>query len=427
MTTGFLLKNRGNQWWMAIVCGMASYIDSCAIISSGIALVIYQHSIGTTPGEIGILSSALILFIAVGALVGGRLGDKYGRRSVFIFTMAMIFIGSAMLSFLNSFSGLFVGIIIVGLGAGADLPVSLASIAEVATDENRGKLVGFSQIMWILGILGALLCASIVGDFGRIGGQIMFGQVGVIALITMFLRMGIPESDKWKTAHSEHISGIKTIQNRRASVKDLLKAPFLKPFSALLIFYSFTNIGANTSGQFGTYLWVNVVGKSVRFASIINLISLFIGLICAYWFMRISDTPKRFIYFQMGAAAILLMYIIPVIFGFSTHTVIISGILGSFGLGFAFEAIMKLWTQESFPTLLRTTAQGAIISVARVLASALAVFTPVMMDSVPRMLYLLLALVSFIGLATAWLCFNKGVANEFEIEAQIRTNGPENI
>ena len=135
-----------NPWWVTIVCGMASFIDACALIGSGYALVNYQHSIGTTPEQIGILSGVLILCIAFGALVGGRLGDKYGRRPVFIFTMAMIVIGSAMLSFMSSFSGLLMGMILVGLGAGADLPVSAAYSARApprhcrkAEDTGRGK------------------------------------------------------------------------------------------------------------------------------------------------------------------------------------------------------------------------------------------------------------------------------------------------
>jgi inositol transporter-like SP family MFS transporter len=145
MTVSPSRSNAINPWWIAIVCGMASYIDACAIIGSGIALVIYQHTIGITENQIGTLSAALITCIAIGALLGGRLGDRYGRRSVFIVTMFMIVVGSAMLTLITSFSWLFIGTIIVGLGAGADLPVSLASIAESATNENRGKLVGFSQ------------------------------------------------------------------------------------------------------------------------------------------------------------------------------------------------------------------------------------------------------------------------------------------
>ena len=413
-----------HPWWVAIVCGLASYIDSCAIFSSGIALVIYQNTIGTTPGQIGVLSGALILCIAVGALVGGRLGDRYGRRSVFILTMATIVAGSALLVLTPSFTGLFIGTILVGLGAGADLPVSLAAIAEAATDENRGKLLGFSQIMWILGILGALGCSSIVGNMGRLGGQIMFSQAGIVSLITLFLRIGIPESDKWKASRALQSADIEAVSEKRASVKDLIRAPFWAPFLALLLFYPFTNMGVNTGGQFGTYIWVNVIGESVQFASLIGLAGFPLSIFWAYWFMRIADTPKRFTYFQIGTVAMLLHYFVPAIFGFSTTTMIVATLLGGFAFAFAFEGIMKVWTQESFPTLLRTTAQGTIIMVARMLAAALATFTPFMIDSAPRILYAMLGVISLAGLAAAWFGFRRGVTSTFDAGEPIGRESP---
>jgi inositol transporter-like SP family MFS transporter len=408
-----------NPWWIAIVCGMASYIDACAMVGSGIALVIYQHSFGLTPDQFGILSSDLTFCIATGALLGGRLGDKYGRRSVFIITMAMIVIGSGMLTMMISFYGLFIGTLLVGLGTGADLPVSLAAIAEVATEKNRGKLLGFSQIMWALGVLGALGCSAIVGeDYGRLSGQIMYGQVGFLALITMILRIGIPESSKWKTALAERLAGENTIQAKRASLRDLLKAPYMVPFIALLLFYSLTNLGANTFSQFFTYLWVNVIGESVRFASIVTAINLSLGCLWSYWFMKIADTPKRFNFFQIGAVALLMMFLLPTVFGISTIVLIVGGIFGFFGIAFAFESIMKVWTQESFPTLLRTTAQGTIIATSRYLAAGLAMVTPRIMESSPRTLFFILSGLTFAGIAAAWIGFHKGTTNVFEVEDQ---------
>ena len=407
-----------SPWWTAIVCGMASYIDACAMVGSGIALVIYQHSIGLTPDQIGILSGALTLCIAIGALLGGRLGDKYGRRSVFIITMAMVVIGAAMLTMMTSFNGLFIGTILVGLGTGADLPVSLAAIAEAATEKDRGKLLGFSQIMWALGVLAGLGCGAVVGDYGRPGGQIMYGQVGLLALITMILRIGIPESSKWKTARAGRLANEDTIRAKRSALRDLLKAPYLGPFISLLLFYSLTNLGANTFSQFFTYLWVNIIGKSVRFASTVTFINLSLGCVWSYWFMKIADTPRRFTYFQIGAASLLMMYLLPAVFGISTNVLIVGGIFGFFGIAFSFESIMKLWTQESFPTLLRTTAQGTIISTSRFLAALLATITPRIMDSSPRTLFFILTGLTFAGVAAAWFGFRKGTINEFEVEDQ---------
>jgi inositol transporter-like SP family MFS transporter len=69
-----VVRRRPNPWWVGVVAGMASYIDAAAIVSSGIALVIYQAALGITPDQIGVLSAALTFCIAVGALVGGRFG-----------------------------------------------------------------------------------------------------------------------------------------------------------------------------------------------------------------------------------------------------------------------------------------------------------------------------------------------------------------
>ncbi|WP_237932689.1 MFS transporter, partial [Buttiauxella sp. S19-1] len=141
-----------NPWYVGVVSGMASYIDSAAIVSNGTALVIYQKAIGITSADIGVLSGVLTLCIAIGAFLGGRLGDRLGRRKVFIATMAMIVLGSLMLAFGEVFVVLLAGTMFVGLATGADLPVSLATIAEAANDNNRGKIIGLSNLLWLVGI-----------------------------------------------------------------------------------------------------------------------------------------------------------------------------------------------------------------------------------------------------------------------------------
>ncbi len=285
---------RPHPWWVAVVSGMASYIDAAAIVSSGTALVLYQQSIGITGTQIGVLSGALTFCIAIGALSGGRLGDLFGRRAVFIVTMAMTVVGAGVLVASPAFAGLLIGTILVGLGTGADLPVSLATISEAATDENRGGLVGFSQVLWFAGILATYAISAGVGDLGRAGGQIMFAHVGVVALVVMVLRFTIPESTTWSDAHAEKAAGAHTVRAARHGIRDVLtQRIFLLPFLSLLVFYTLTNLGANTGGQFGAYVAVNVVGLSVPFFSTMNLVSVPIGMLLAFWFMRIVDGRLR--------------------------------------------------------------------------------------------------------------------------------------
>lgn len=263
-----------NEWWVGIVNGLASYIDSAAIVGFGIALVIYQHVFGLTDGQVGWVSGGLTAGIAIGAVVGGRLGDRFGRRTVFIVTMAAITIGAGTMIFASTFPVILTATILVGLGTGADLPVSLATISETASDKNRGKILGFTQILWLVGILVTILTATFVGDLGHLGGQILYGHVAVVALITLGLRLTIPESQTWLTARQSGNTG----SSARGKLGTLFRSPYLVPFVALIAFYSLVNLNANTSGQYATFLLVNVAGLDVSTASLLNLIGVPVGI-----------------------------------------------------------------------------------------------------------------------------------------------------
>ncbi|WP_188192041.1 MFS transporter [Nonomuraea sp. SYSU D8015] len=405
-----------NPWWVGVVSGMASYIDAAAIVSSGTALVLYQQTIGITPTEIGILSAALTFCIAIGALAGGRLGDTFGRRAVFIVTMAMIVAGAGLLVFSSGLIGLLAGTMLVGLGSGADLPVSLATISEAATDENRGKLISFSQILWFVGILATVVLATFTGSMGHLGGQILFGHVGAVALIVLLLRFTIPESSSWTAAHRERESGTHTVRAERHGIRDVLTEKlYLVPFLALLGFYSLTNLGANTVGQFSAYVAVNVVGLTVQTASLIGLVGVPLGMLFAFWFMRISDGRRRMTYYAVGAFFLVASYAVPAILGFSLTTIIIGMVCGAIGGAWAFEAIMKIWAQESFPTLLRSSAQGAVIAFARVVAASVALVTPALLNT-PQLMYGVLTVLVAIGLLVGWLAFRKSHFNAFHLE-----------
>src|SRR3954471_3886241 len=183
-----------NPWYIAVVAGMASYLDAATIVSSGNALVMYQKPLGLTGDQIGVLAFSLTLGIAVGAAVGGRLGDRFGRKPVFSVTMIGIVLAMACNVFAGGFSLLLVGAILAGLCTGDDLTVSIATIAEAGDDSNRGKMVSFSQVLWMMGIIVPLTLTAVIGDMGRVGGQIIFGSVGVVALIVLLARMVLPES-----------------------------------------------------------------------------------------------------------------------------------------------------------------------------------------------------------------------------------------
>jgi inositol transporter-like SP family MFS transporter len=127
--------------------------------------------------------------------------------------------------------------------------------------------------------------------------------------------------------------------------------------------------------------------------------------------------------FYIGAACYVLSTVVPVVFGVSIATLLTWQFLAAIGGAFAFEAILKVWTQESFPTLLRSTAQGTIIAVARVCAALLALVTPRLAAAGPRGLFLVLTVLIAIGMGAAIFAFRKGTRNEFDLEDEIVEEG----
>lgn len=412
-------KRRPNEWWVAIVCGMASYMDAAAIVTSGIVLVIYQHSIGITAGQIGALSSALTLSIAAGAIIGGRLGDQFGRKHVFSVTMLIIIAGALLIAGVTSFGLMMLGMVLIGLGTGADLPVSIATISEAASDSHRGGLISFSQVFWTLGILAAQGLGAIFGDSGRWGGQIMYLHIAIVAGVTFILRLTIPESESWSEAHEITAKSGGTELSVRSKLGMLVKEPYLAPFIGLLVFYPLVNLAMNSFGQFGSYIFVNLGHVSVSTYSRVGLVMTIVCLLLIVLFMKVVDGKHRIDWFVFGSVCGVASVLVPIIFGINFGTLVV--MLGLFQIygAFAGEPIMKVWTQESFPTLLRSTAQGTIIAVARVLAAALASVTPLLLGAGPVVVFIVLAAVLAIGCGTAFAVFRNRSRNEFAVEEKI--------
>lgn len=395
-------------WFRTSVAGMASYLDAAAIISTGTALVLYQEPLGLTTGDIGRLSALLTFMIAVGALVGGRLGDVYGRKRVFMATMALYTVGAALMVVAGGPALLYVGVVLLGIAVGADLPVSLAMIAEEAPDGARGKLVSFSHILWLVGILAAQLLGIIVGGMGETGGRALYVHLTVVAVVTMVLRARLPESHLWAAAHQQ-TAGLGTADRdtsapdvaRRSTatsdsvdlgtLRELLRGPFLAPMLAVSLFYALVNIGANTGGQFNTYMYVNLAGSTVQLASTVSFITFGIAFGATYLLMRIVDGSNRMRWFTVMAVFYTAGYLVPAVLGVELWTLVTMGVVGSIAGAVAGEPMFKIWAQELFPTVYRSTAQGVMIAITRVVAAVVALWTPTLLETSPNLLFFFVA------------------------------------
>lgn len=408
-------------WWVGFVCGMATFVDAAATTGIGIALVLFQArgpgAAGLTPAQIGLLTGVLTAGVAVGSLAGGRLADRFGRRRVFLVTMALIVLGSSTPFLGVSVGVLLPGIALIGLGVGADLPAALATISEAATDRNRGKVLVFSNLLGGFGILAAVLVGIGYGSTGPTGGHLLFALFGGVGLVVLLLRLTIPESAAWTAARAERERGAGTVRAQRARVRDLGAPQYRRPFATLLVYYTLASLAISVAGSFGTFVAVNVAGVPVDRYQSWTILAMPAAVLGALWFMAVADTRFRMPHYVAGAVAVVVSNLVPVVFGFSLATLVVSVVASTFAGAFCFETIMKVWTQESFPTLLRSTAQGTVYGVARFATAGLNVVTPTLLALDPRGVYLGVTALAAAGFLVGWLGFRNAPRTQFAVEA----------
>lgn len=392
-------KNRA--WRVAALGGMASYIDAATIVSTGTALVLFEPVLELSPWTVGALSSLLTLSLAVGALVGGRLGDRFGRRRVFMIVLAVLAAGLALLAASVSVPMLYAGVVITGFAMGADIPTSLALIAEEAPADRRGRMVAFSQVLWIAGLAAAQIASHLVSDMGELGARLLYLHIFAVAVVVLILRSRLGESHQWSEANRERDTVVSDTDTdsavRRDSLRRLLSRPLLAAVIATGLFYGIGNLAANTMGQFQTFLFVNVAGAEVSTATLVGVLVLPLSLGGNLLFMRIVDTRARIHWFALGSVLMVGGPLIPLLMGISLPTLATMAFALGAGGAFMGEGIYKVWSQELFPTLVRGSAQGITIAFTRVLAAGFALVTPVIAVASPLLLLALLSAVSLIA------------------------------
>ncbi|WP_447648146.1 MFS transporter [Microbacterium forte] len=384
-------------WWVSTVSGMASYLDAAAIVSTGTALVLYTDAMGLTPEQIGQLSALLTIMIAIGAAVGGRASDLLGRRRVFIATMIVYTVGAVVLAAAVSPIMLYIGLILLGFGVGADLPASLAMISESAPKGRKGRMVTYTHTLWILGILIVNGIGMIVGNMGEIGARVLYIHLVVVAVAVLILRSSLGESEEWQKSKTESVALNGGSSSNFSTMKELFRTRYVVPLIALSIFYALTNIGSNTNGQFSTYLYVEAAGSDVATASFWSFIAFLLNFAGVITMMRFVDTKWRVPAYIGGFLFKIVAFAIPALAGVSVPTLVLMAMLFSIGGSVSGEPLYKVWTQELFPARFRSTAVGFSTAFTRLVAAAVALVTPGIINGGPSTLFAFLVGTSLVS------------------------------
>lgn len=131
--------------YTTFVAAMGAFLDGydLAIIAGAFLLIVPLFDLSAS--KISWIGGAAFAGMVLGALVFGRITDRIGRRGAFLFVLVLFVVGSTVSALASSVAVLVLGRILVGIGIGADLPVSTSLIAEISPRRRRGQLTGLMQ------------------------------------------------------------------------------------------------------------------------------------------------------------------------------------------------------------------------------------------------------------------------------------------
>jgi inositol transporter-like SP family MFS transporter len=372
-------------WKVATLSGMASYLDAALIVSIGVNLAIYRDAYDMGVWMAGAISAIVTICIAVGSLVGGRLADVFGRRRLYNLDILCYAVGAIIITLAPDDITLLVGVLLAGLAAGADLPTSLAVVSDAAPDHARGRLIAFTQVMWMLGIIVVVFVGFALSDTGMVGARLITGHLAVAALVTWHLRSRLELATGPDPAQDE-AAVKKPAAEQGVALRNVWTRAALVPMLATFAFYVTWGLGANTMGQFTTYLLVTVSGASQSMATGINLACLPIGLLLTLAFVRIADGPRRDRMFYVATVVQIAAFAIGTLTLGAIAGFLVFYILYQLSYPFAGEANYKVWSQLTLPADTRGTTQGITYAVSRGVFAGVAFVTPALLDKSPSLL-----------------------------------------
>jgi MFS family permease len=139
--------------------------------------------------------------ILVGALVGGRLADRFGRRRLFVLTLLWYAAFTVLTGLAWSLPSVYAFRGLAALGVGAEYAIVNAAIAEFMPARVRGKANAAVMQFWpagavVAGVI-AYLALNTLALPDTTSWRYIFGLGGAVALVVLLFRRRLPESPRW--------------------------------------------------------------------------------------------------------------------------------------------------------------------------------------------------------------------------------------
>jgi MFS transporter, SHS family, lactate transporter len=155
-----------------------------------------------TDAQIALTITVTLAFRPIGAFIFGLMADRYGRKLPLMIDLVFFSIVEVLSGLAPNYATFFVLRALFGIGMGGEWGVGASLAMEKAPRGRRGVLSGLLQEGYATGYLLAAICYFFV--FPRWGWRPMFFIGGLPALLALFVRFRVEESEVWqRTKHKD--------------------------------------------------------------------------------------------------------------------------------------------------------------------------------------------------------------------------------
>ncbi|WP_410604303.1 MFS transporter [Amycolatopsis sp. lyj-90] len=175
-------------WWLlatVLVVELMDLLDSTIVNVAGPSL---ERSLGTSPVGLQWVIGGYALTLGAGLVLGGRLGDRYGRRPMFLFGLVAFTLASLLCAIAPSAGLLIAFRLVQGVAGAMMLPQGLGILRDNLAPRDLTKaLAVFGPVLGLGGVLGPVLGGALVDwDLFGLGWRLVFlvnVPVGLVALV----------------------------------------------------------------------------------------------------------------------------------------------------------------------------------------------------------------------------------------------------
>lgn len=188
--------NRGFLRRITLATAWGEGLDGYDLGAVSVVVVLITKQLHITPGWVGLIGASSLLGIFAGAPVFGYLTDRFGRRWPFTLDLVVFLVAGFLQAFVQAGWQLFLLRLILGLAIGAEYAIGAPMLAEFVPARDRGRRLSLLEVCWYVGFLASVLIGYGLLALG-VHWRWVLASSAVPALVTLVLRLGLPESPRW--------------------------------------------------------------------------------------------------------------------------------------------------------------------------------------------------------------------------------------